>query len=183
MYTSKVEIEVLEGTRIEDDMMILRARCADCRVWPHGFLDATSLDQHMIYAFGDAYPLQSSSPDVGLKRHVRYGYFTMDMTAATGTGGVPVKSSASSGVQMLGGMTKDSDPKTLAHAVLGCLVLFVAWPLNVLMAGFLRNIRIHVGFSIAVVVCLVIVYGLGISTSNQYNRVSLTHHFFLYPPH
>lgn len=136
MYTSKVEIEVLEGTRIEDDMMILRARCADCRVWPHGFLDATSFDQHMIYAFGDAYPLQSSSPDVGLKRHVRYGYFTMDMTAATGTGGVPVKSSASSGVQMLGGMTKDSDPKTLAHAVLGCLVLFVAWPLNVLMAGF-----------------------------------------------
>ncbi|KAJ4338070.1 hypothetical protein N0V87_004218 [Didymella glomerata] len=150
--------------------MILHARCSDCRVWPNGFLDATSPSQPMIYAFGSPYPLQSSSRSADLKRHARYGYFTMDMTAATGTGGVPLKSSANAGVQEEGGMTKDIDRKTLAHAVLGCLVLFVVWPLNVLIAGFLRNIRIHVGFSIAMVLSLGVAYGLGISTSNQYNR-------------
>jgi hypothetical protein len=173
VFTDKIEIEVLDGTRIEDDMMILYARCSDCRVWPNGFLDATSSDQPMIYAFGSAYVLQSSSPYADLKRHVRYGHFTMDMIVATGTGGVPLKSNASSGVQVQGGMTKDTNRKTLAHAILGCLGLFVVWPLNVLIAGFLKNIRIHVGFSIALVICLGIVYGLGISTSNQYNRVSL----------
>lgn len=153
-------------------MMILNARCLGCRVWPNGFLDATAPEQQMIYAFGSACALQSSSPSADLKRHVRYGHFTMDMTAATGTGGVPVKSSASSGVQIQGDMMKNADRKNLAHAVLGCLVLFAVWPLNIIMAGFLRNIRIHVAFSIAMVVCLGIAYGLGISASNQYNRVS-----------
>jgi hypothetical protein len=163
---------VLDGTRIEDDMMILHARCSDCRVWPNGFLDATSLDQPMIYAFGNAQALQSSSPSADLKRHVRYGHFTMDMTTATGTGGVPVKSNASGGVQLLGDMTRDSNRKSLAHTILGCLALFVMWPLNVLIAGFLRNIRIHIGFSIAMMICLGVAYGFGIATSNQYNRVS-----------
>ena len=171
-FTNKVAIEVLDGTRIEDGMMILHARCLDCRVWPNGFLDATSSDQPMIYAFGSPYALQSDSPSADLKRHVRYGQFIMDMTAATGTGGVPLKSNASNGVQVLGGMTKDTDRKRLAHVILGCLVLFVVWPLNVLIAGFLKNIRVHVGFSIAIVVGLSIAYGFGISTSNQYNRVS-----------
>ncbi|KAL1602185.1 hypothetical protein SLS59_004872, partial [Nothophoma quercina] len=146
-FTNKVAIEVLDGTRIEDDMMILHARCLDCRVWPNGFLDATSSDQPMIYAFGGPYALQSNSPSADLKRHERYGQFIMDMTAATGTGGVPLKSNASNGVQVLG-----------------------VWPLNVLIAGFLKNIRVHVGFSIAIVVGLSIAYGFGISTSNQYNR-------------
>ncbi|KAF9701547.1 hypothetical protein EKO04_000976 [Ascochyta lentis] len=170
VFTEKLEIEVLDGTRVEEDMMILHGRCSDCRVWPNGFLDATSSDQPMIYAFGDAHALQSSSPSADLQRHVRYGHFTMDMTAATGTGGVPLKSNASSGVQAQRDMTRDIDQKNLAHAILGCLVLFVVWPLNVLVAGFLKNIHIHIGLSIAVVLCLGIVYGLGISTSNQYNR-------------
>ncbi|KAJ4359026.1 hypothetical protein N0V95_002562 [Ascochyta clinopodiicola] len=171
VFTEKPEFEVLDDTRIEDGMMILHARCSDCRVWPNGFLDATSKDQPMIYAFGNAHALQSSSPSADLQRHVRYGYFTMDMTVATGSGGVPLKSNASNGVQVQGELTKDANLKALAHAILGCLVLFVAWPLNVLIAGFLRNIRIHVGFSIAVVICLGVVYGLGIATSNQYNRL------------
>ncbi|KAF1922453.1 iron reductase domain protein [Didymella exigua CBS 183.55] len=170
IFTDKIDLEVLDGTRIEDGLMILHARCSDCRVWPNGFLDATSPHQPMIYAFGGPYALQSSSDSADLKRHVRYGHFTIDMRAATGTGGVPLKSNASTGVQDLGVMTKDKDRRTLAHAILGCVVLFVVWPLNVLIAGFLKNIRIHAGFSVAVILILSITYGLGISTSNQFNR-------------
>ncbi|KAH6644330.1 hypothetical protein C7974DRAFT_430193 [Boeremia exigua] len=169
-FTSNVEIEVLDGTRVEDGMMILHARCSDCRVWPNGFLDATSRAQNMIYAFGSPYALQSSSPSADLKRHVRYGHFTMDMTAATGTGGVPLKSNLSNGVQQQGSMTKDTDRKTLAHAVLGCLVLFIVWPLALLLATFLKNIRLRLTLSIIVLACLTTVYALGISSSAQYNR-------------
>ncbi|KAL1650537.1 hypothetical protein SLS61_006003 [Didymella pomorum] len=170
VFTNKIDVEVLDGTGVQDDMMILHARCSDCRVWPNGFLDATSPSQSMIYAFGSPYPLQSSSQSADLKRHARYGHFTMDLTAATGTGGVPLRSSANAGVQEEDVMTKDTDRKTLAHAILGCLVLFVVWPLNVLIAGFLRNIRIHISFSIVMVLSLGVTYGLGISTSTQYNR-------------
>lgn len=173
VYTNKLGFEILAGTRIEDDMMILYARCSDCHVWPNGFLNATSPDQLMIYAFGAAYELRSSSPSADLKRHVRYGQFTMDMTSATGTGGIPSKSSAMKNAHLQGGMTEDIDRKNLAHAILGCLVLFVAWPLNAFIVGFLRNIPIHLGLSVAMVVGLGAVYGLGISTSDQYNRVSL----------
>ena len=171
VFTENVEIEVLHGTRIENDMMILRARCSDCRVWPNGYIDATSTDQPMIYAFGSAYALQSSSPSADLKRHVRYGHFTMDMTAATGRGGVPLRSNASNDVQIQGGLIKDTDRKSLAHALLGCLVILLLWPLNVLIAGFMKNIRIHVGCSLLLIVALGVVYGVGIATSNQYNRV------------
>lgn len=125
----------------------------------------------MIYAFGHGNRLYSDSPSAGLKRHIRYGHFTMDLLAATGTGGVPAKSSAFAGVKMIGSMTRDHDRKNLAHAIVGCLALFLLWPLNVLFAGFFKNIKIHVVVSVSILAFLITAYGLGIATSSQYNRV------------
>jgi MFS superfamily sulfate permease-like transporter len=125
----------------------------------------------MIYAFGNAQDLMSDSPSADLKRHVRYGHFTMDMVSATGVGGVPAKSNAVDGVSMRD-MTRDHDRANLAHAVVGCLALFVLWPLNVLVAGFLKNFRIHVCVSGVLLVFLVVSYALGGVTSMEYNRVS-----------
>lgn len=78
---------------------------------------------------------------------------------------------------MQGGLVKDTDRKTLAHALVGCFVVFVLWPLNVLIAGFMKNIRIHVGCSLALIICLGVAYGVGIATSNQYNRVGPPSHY------
>lgn len=153
-------------------MFVLKAICRDCRVWPSGFLNVDTIAQPMIYAFGPGNRLQSDALDAPLKRHIRYGKFTMNMKAATGKGGVPAASSATSGVEMIGGLTRDHDRANLAHAVLGSLALFVLWPLNLVMAGFLRKIGIHIGMSVFILVFLVIAYALGISTSPEYNRVS-----------
>ncbi|KAJ4992850.1 integral membrane protein [Stagonosporopsis vannaccii] len=173
--TQSVEVEILHGSGVENGVMSVNARCKDCRVWPNGFLDATSQAQDMIYAFGPPDNLRSDDLGAGLKRHVSYGHFAMDLTAATGVGGVPFKSTASRGVVM-GGAKGDTDRKAMAHALLGCLVLFVVWPVNVLVAGFIRRRRFHVASSITVILSLGIVYGLGISTSYQYNRsTSFTH--------
>lgn len=125
----------------------------------------------MIYAFGPGHRLQSNDPNAALKRHVRYGKFTMNMVAATGKGEVPAPATIENGVEDKG-MKKDHDRANLAHAVMGCLALFVFWPLNVIIAGFFRNIRIHIGVSVFIMVFLIISYGLGISTSYEYNRVS-----------
>ncbi|KAL6710516.1 hypothetical protein ACN47E_008564 [Coniothyrium glycines] len=169
-FTPTTELKVLEGSRINDSMLVLKARCRNCRVWPKGFLDLQSQAQEMIYAFGDGNMLQSNSPSADLKRHVRYGHFTMDMLSATGMGGVPAQSSAPNGVSMSGGMTRDGDRARLAHAIVGCVALFVIWPLNILLAGFFRNIKIHVCVSALIMVFLIIAYALGISTSAQFNR-------------
>ncbi|KAF1849144.1 iron reductase domain protein [Cucurbitaria berberidis CBS 394.84] len=168
-FSPNVAVEILPGTQINDSMLILHARCRNCRVWPNGFLD-TKTDAHpMIYAFGHGNRLYSDSPSAGLKRHIRYGHFTMDMVAATGEGRVPSKS-AVSGVRIGGEMVRDHDRANLAHAIVGCLALFLIWPLNVIFAGFFKNIKIHIGVSVVVMAFLLVAYALGGVTSAQYNR-------------
>ena len=127
----------------------------------------------MIYAFGPAKNLNSDHPNAPLKRHYAFGKFAMNMREATGRGGVPAQESKSSGVSNESTLTRDHDRKSLAHAVMGCLAIFVLWPVNVILAGFLRNIKIHIGFSAFIMVFLIISYALGIATSGQYSRVSL----------
>lgn len=165
-----VQLETLNGTGIFDDMFVLKAVCRNCRVWADGYLNVDSPSHPMIYAFGPGNRLQSDALDHPLKRHIRYGRFTMNMVTATGKGGAPAASTALGGVEMIGGLTKDRDGANLVHAVLGSLALFVLWPLNVVLAGFFRRIGIHVAMSIGILAFLVIAYALGISMSGEYNR-------------
>jgi MFS superfamily sulfate permease-like transporter len=76
------------------------------------------------------------------------------------------------GVSMVGDMTRDHDRANLAHAIVGCIALFVLWPLNVIFAGFFKSIKIHIVFSMILMVFLVVSYALGGVTSAEYNRVS-----------
>lgn len=171
-YAPEINLEILDGTKMNDSMLIVKAVCRNCRTWEGGELDLKSKKQEMIYAFGHGNRLNSDSQEANLKRHIRYGHFEMDMLTATGVGGVPAPSQALNGVRMQGDMVRDHDRANLAHAIMGCLALFVIWPLNVLVAGFFKNIKIHIGLTVGVMAFLVISYGLGISTSAQYNRVS-----------
>ena len=171
-FAPTINLDLLNGTGIYDDLFVLRARCSNCRVWTAGFLDASSTQHPMTFAFGPATRLQSNDKAAPLKRHARYGTFTMDMVAATGAGaGVPLPEGQLKGVQA-GRLVKDGDAKDRAHAVVGCVALFVLWPVNVVLAGFFKNIRIHVGFSVGIMGFLVVAFGLGIATSGQYIRVS-----------
>ncbi|PVH99160.1 iron reductase domain protein [Periconia macrospinosa] len=169
-FSPDVKLDMLPGTGVSDGMFVLKALCRSCRVWPNGFLDADSTAQPMLYAFGPAKNLNSDRPDAPLKRHYNYGTFSMNMREATGKGGVPAPSSQSSGVSSESPLVRDRDSKSLAHAIMGCLAIFVLWPINIILAGFLRNIKIHIGFSTFIMVCLIMSYALGIATSGQYNR-------------
>lgn len=168
-FSSKIDLDVLPGTTVNDSMLALRAVCHNCR----DFFDIKATAQPMMYAFGPGAELYSNSASADLKRHIRYGHFEMDMVAATGTGGVPANSRAINGVTFQGAMVRDHDRANLAHAIIGCIALFVIWPLNVLFAGFFKNIRIHVGVSVVIMALLIVAYALGISTSAEFNRVSL----------
>ncbi|KAF2867456.1 hypothetical protein BDV95DRAFT_598122 [Massariosphaeria phaeospora] len=165
-----IRLETLNGTGVVNDMFVVRAVCRNCRVWRGGAIDINNAAHPMIYAFGHGNALQSDALDAPLKRHIRYGRFAMNMLLATGKGEVPSATKALSGVELKGDMTRDHDRANLAHAVIGSLALFVLWPLNVIFAGFFRNIKIHVGVSILIMAFLITAYGLGISTSSQFNR-------------
>lgn len=168
-WDPSVSFHFLNKTSIDDDMMTVRVKCADCI----GGLGSDPSSVPMMYAFGPGSALYSNELDAGLKRHVRYGHFTMDLVAASGqNGGVPGKSDANSGVTMVGEMVKDRDYRGIVHAVLGCLALFVIWPINVLIAGFIKSRRWHVGVSILVFVFLIVAFAVGGALSPQYNRVS-----------
>ncbi|KAH7410093.1 hypothetical protein DE146DRAFT_336891 [Phaeosphaeria sp. MPI-PUGE-AT-0046c] len=165
-FTSKINLDILAGTTVNDSMLLLKAVCRNCRE----YMDTKATAQPMMYAFGHGTRLNSNSPSANLKRHIRYGHFTMNMVAATGTGGVPGKSNAMSGVTMQGEMVRDHDRANLAHTIFGCLALFVIWPLNVLFAGCFKNIKIHVAVSVILMAFLLVAYVLGIYTSGQFNR-------------
>ncbi|KAH6456216.1 hypothetical protein HBI57_128020 [Parastagonospora nodorum] len=165
-FSPEIDLDVLPGTTVNDSMLVLKAVCHNCR----DFFDIQSTEQPMMYAFGHATRLYSNSRSADLKRHIRYGHFEMDMVAATGSGGVPEKSNIMKGAELEGNMVRDHDRANLAHAIIGCIALFVIWPLNVLIAGFFKNIRIHIGVSVVIMAFLVVAYALGISTSSQFNR-------------
>jgi hypothetical protein len=150
-------------------MLILKTRCGNCR----DYMDTKAESQPMIYAFGNAQNLMSDSPSANLARHFGYGSFTMNMLAATGLGGVPAKSNAPNGVEIRGNMTRDHDRANHAHAILGCLALLVLWPLNMIFVALFKNIKIHVGFSMVIMVFLIVSFALGGVVSGQYNRVSV----------
>ncbi|KAF9736896.1 hypothetical protein PMIN04_000574 [Paraphaeosphaeria minitans] len=169
-FSPAIKLDVLNGTGIYDEMYVLRAVCHACRVWPNGFLETSSTTAPMLFAFGPAMAAQSDDANAPLRRHVRYGTFSMDLVAATGAGaGVPEANAQLRGA-VVQGMSKDRDGKDLAHAICGCIALFVLWPVNVALAGFLRNIKVHVGVSVVMLAFLVVSFALGIATSAQYNR-------------
>lgn len=153
-------------------MFVVKAVCHYCRAWLHGFIDTKATAHPMIYAFGPGTRFQSNAIDAPLRRHRHYGRFTMDMVAATGKGEVPAPEQELRGAQELGGMKKDRDRKSLAHAVVGCLALFLIWPINVLVASFFKGLKWHLGVSGLVMTMLIVSFGLGIAGSGQYQRVS-----------
>lgn len=104
----------------------------------------------------------------------------MDMVAASGAGaGVPAAENRTRGASG-GVVVRDGDRKGRAHAVVGCVALFVGWPVSVVVGGFFKNIRVHVGVGVGVLGFLAVAFGLGIGVSGEFVRVSLAVSFFIF---
>ncbi len=72
-FTNDVQVEVLDGSSIQNNSFVLNALCHGCRSWPGGFLSLSATVQPFIYAFGPNVALASDSQTVGLRRHDEYG--------------------------------------------------------------------------------------------------------------
>jgi hypothetical protein len=125
----------------------------------------------MSYAFGPARGTLGGGPDAGLRRHSRFGRFTMDLQAATGQAG-GLGPSEARGTEILGPAVRDGDRVGVTHAVVGCVGVLGLWPLNVVARGFAG--RSWAGGVVAGVLgaCLGVAYALGVKMSGSYVRVS-----------
>lgn len=170
-FASEIQLSILPGTGINNDSFVLNAVCHNCRSWKGGSLDVTSQSQPWIYAFGPANTLQSDKQDAPLRRHREFGHFTMNMQYATGPGGVPLPSAAMAGVTFVDEVS-DGDRASLAHAVLFAVVIFILWPMNVVLVGFFKAIKLHIVFSVFKMLFIIAGFALGIYVSGEYNRVS-----------
>jgi hypothetical protein len=168
-YTSNVTIEVLAGTGISNDTMTVNARCGNCRKWQGGSIDPQSTAQNFIYASGPD-NLNSDSLTEDIKRHDSYGVFTMDLTKAVGTAGVPetISNNTAGTTQTSENIDHDFSP-----ALHGCVMIiaFVGlMPIGILILRFVNSVKwhgLHQAFS-AVVALIGI--AIGVYCGTMYNR-------------
>lgn len=75
-FTTEVQVEVLDGSFIQNGFFVMNMLCRGCRSWNGGSLNFSSTAQPFIYAVGpNGVPIASDSQTAGLRRHDSYGRF------------------------------------------------------------------------------------------------------------
>jgi hypothetical protein len=79
VFESSLDVELLPGTGLSDNLMTVNARCSNCRTWKTGSLDVNSTAQPWIYALGpnsvNNVNIRSDSVTAGIERHSIYGSY------------------------------------------------------------------------------------------------------------
>jgi Cytochrome domain of cellobiose dehydrogenase len=75
-YSSTINVEVLSGTTVSNDTIVVNARCPNCQKWASGSLDLNSSSQQFIYALGPSsgsvVKINTDSLSANLERHSAY---------------------------------------------------------------------------------------------------------------
>lgn len=185
-YWDGMEYEILEGTGILDDHMIVQARCTkNCRTWPArgtsgGSIDVFSDNQKGIYALGPIEGFASDNVDESLKFHVQYGDFRIDMARAHGATSPPMlyESSRSDGATIEHKYVRKADVMSTMHAVSMVLAIVLLMPLGVVMLRLGGWVRWHALNQTIAMILVIVGFGVGISTSYRYQRVRTSVSFF-----
>ena len=153
-YTSDVDVAILAGTGVVDDMYVVNAQCKHCRKWKTGSghdssIDITSTAQPMIYGIGDApgngSPLKTNSQVAVIQQHSGFGKFTMNLKAATGGAGVPTNiQTQSGGTKHLEDNGSSGKLGSGVHAVLMLGTFIVVLPAGYLFYRLFERLWIHV---------------------------------------
>lgn len=172
------EYEILEGTGIYDDHMVVMGRCLrNCMTWPAkgtkgGKIDAKSTREKGIYALGPLEGFTSDDKDESLKFHVQYGSFYMDMSRAHGATEPPTLSdrSRSDGAKLDQKYVRKADVMSTMHAVAMILGIVLLMPLGVVMLRLGWWVRWHALNQTIAMVMVLMGFGVGIATSLRYQR-------------
>jgi Cytochrome domain of cellobiose dehydrogenase len=181
-YYRDFHYELLEGTGIYDDHMVVMGKCLrNCFTWPAkgtdgGRIDINSAHEKGIYGLGPLEGFTSDNLDESLKYHVQYGSFYMDMTRAHGATRAPVLTdeSRSEGAVLHDKFVRQADIMSTMHAVAMVLAIVLLMPLGVVMLRLGNLVRMHAINQTIALVLVFVGFGIGIATSYRYQRVGST---------
>ncbi|KAK3353234.1 hypothetical protein B0T25DRAFT_206131 [Lasiosphaeria hispida] len=140
VFSPSVKLTIHGTSAIRSFDMIVNATCHGCRSWATGSIDAKSTTQPMIFANGPGIPLNSDDPAAGIRRHIGYGRFNMDMVRATGAGGIGTPSNATVGAALVGdGIYHVNNKAATAHGVVFVIAALIIAPFDSLVAGALSR--------------------------------------------
>jgi hypothetical protein len=187
-HTEDVQVQVLEGTGIHNGTFVVNAKCTNCRSWDGGSIKTTSTNQAMIWAAGKAGELNDNDLNANIQQHVGYEHFSLDLTKATGTGGVPVVDASTSTIDNSGPTDDDHwGGASGFHAFLMVAAFLIAFPGGYLLLRVFEKVWIHWGVQSAGLILILLGMGVGIAISKRdhivspYNRTDLKHSFNPFP--
>lgn len=137
-------------------------------------MDVSSDSQPAIYALGPREDLRSDDPAAPVKFHAEVGSFEIDMRRTFGHADSPSLSdgSVSAGVVPHGGKKRLVDAMSTAHAVFMVLVFAALLPVGALLPRFADSVKWHGVVQGASLVGGLVGFGMGVSASFRYRRVS-----------
>lgn len=186
-YYDEFEYELLDGTGIFDEHMIVKGRCLrDCLTWPAkgtdgGRIDVNSTEEMGIYALGPIEGFASDKVDESLKFHAQYGTFIMDMARAHGAERPPPMddTTRSTGTRLNEKHVQKADIMSTMHAVIMVLAFVLLMPLGAVMLRIGGWVKWHALNQTISMFLVLAGFGVGIATSLRYQRVRQLCPFFL----
>ncbi|KAL1632776.1 hypothetical protein SLS58_011323 [Diplodia intermedia] len=169
-------VGILQDSAIDGDRYSVNAHCRDvASAVPELSLDLSAKSQSFIYAIGPwSHDMYSNSKSAGIRRHLYYGGFTMDMTAATETN--TTVAGKAFGTEMrgatMGGRLHEDDGSrgSGTHAVFMCGTFLFIFPIGVIMLRGFERIQWHAGTQAGGLAVACAGVGLGIWLSGFYNK-------------
>jgi hypothetical protein len=178
-HTDDVKVEVLAGSGIVGEIMIVNAKCTGCREWDGGSASVTSTSQSMIWALGPDDDLVSDDVSASIKQHDVYSIFNLDLQKATGQGGVPVASNDTDanidGPSVvngpLGGSGNGRRAGVAFHGFMMVAAFLVVFPAGYLFLRVFERVWLHWGVQSFALLMIFIGTGAGIGLSKRQDIV------------
>lgn len=172
--TTDTQIELLEGSGVQDGIMTANVRCGNCESWEGGSMDFSSGNGNWIFASKAGTPIQDDDVAADVSYHDNRGSFEWDFTTARGGSEVnPFLSSAAttntegtadSSAASGGMMSVPSSSIIMAHAVLACLSVAFVLPIGGILIRVARlssGVVIHQAIQGLGLLMFIAAFGLG----------------------
>jgi hypothetical protein len=163
---------ILNG--VQGGMMYATGICKGCQSVARNKISNKNTKQPFIYAVGPpGRNPNSDSLNAPLRRHIQYGYFTLDMTQTVGLS-IPPLGNSSSKATTSQVVDRDMDWTDSGHAFFMLLAVVIVIPIGLFMNKVLLRVNLHMIFMSAALALIFVGFGFGVAISKNYNRVSLT---------
>ncbi|KAF2020748.1 iron reductase domain protein [Aaosphaeria arxii CBS 175.79] len=144
-------------------------------------VNLTSTTQPFIFALGPTdRKIQSDSKTAGIRRHVLYGQFAMDLSKTALADSNPIDEVTTqlssvgnwqnSNAQLVGDVTRDHDWAPATHGAFMCVTFVLVFPLGVVLLRLLERVKWHAWVQTFGVVLVVVGLGVGVYLGMQYNH-------------